>query len=293
VRLYHSMEESSAKRTIPFRVVTLNVRYARKEPVPGEQPWQVRCPKLCAQLSFITVGHASAFVCLQEVLYSQLKDIQSHLGGSWAHIGHGRNDGKHGGEFSPIFYPTQTWRCERNKTYWLSETPQKPSKGWDAALNRVVTIGEFHHKESGVRVVVMSTHLDHQGMLARKESAKLLLELANQWSRGDESRNSTPVILGGDFNSTPGDPAYKEITASGLGMVDARDLVPKDMRYGNEMTYTSFGEPDEKPVEIDFLFVRDPRLLKILTFGVLSNRFDDKVYLSDHRPVVVDMEILV
>jgi len=280
------------EETVSVRAITFNVRYAKKDPIPGEQPWRVRCPKLCTQLNFITAGHSSAFLCLQEVLHSQLQDIQSCLGDTWAHIGLGRDDGKAAGEFSPIFYPTLTWRCERSKTCWLSETPDRPSKGWDAVLNRVVTIGEFRNRRTGTRVVVMSTHFDHRGVIARKESAKLLLRLASQWALGEHGEDTVPVLLGGDFNSTPTESAYKEMTEPGSGMVDARDLVPKERRYGNENTYSSFGEPGEHAGRIDFLFVRDPGgLVKVMTYGVLANRFDDEIYLSDHRPVVADVEI--
>jgi len=273
------------------RVITYNVRYATQKPVAGEQPWHVRCPKLCAQLKFLTAGHTSAFICLQETLHSQLEDIQAHLGDSWARLGQGRDDGKLAGEFSPIFYRKTTWRCERSKTYWLSDTPEKPSRGWDAVLNRVVTVGEFRHQQSGATVVIMSTHFDHQGTVARKESAKLLLRIAKEWSRSGNGSRAVPVVLGGDFNSAPEEPAYKVMTAAGSGMIDLRHVLPKANRHGNEITYTSFGEPWETPRTIDFLFMTEESSATVQTFAVLANRFDDKVYLSDHRPIVADIEI--
>ncbi|KAK4457006.1 Endonuclease/exonuclease/phosphatase [Cladorrhinum samala] len=275
-----------------IRLITLNVRFATKNPGPGEEPWSVRCPKLCAQLKFITSGHASAFICLQEVLHSQLLHVQARLGSSWSHIGQGRDDGKQGGEFSPIFFRVDEWDCERHKTLWLSKTPDIPSRGWDAALNRIVTVGAFRHRKTGASVVIMSTHLDHRGKLAREESARLLLEIAHTWTKPITTDLRTPLFLGGDFNSTPTDEAYKVLTSAGSGMADISNLVPKDSQYGNpDITYTSFGEPDDKPQRIDFLFVQDPRELKFLTFGILSNRFDDMIYLSDHRAVVADVEL--
>jgi endonuclease/exonuclease/phosphatase family metal-dependent hydrolase len=131
----------------------------------------------------------------------------------------------------------------------------------------------------------MSTHLDHQGEVAREESARLLLKLANAWSNP-----CTPLFLGGDFNSTPTGRAYKILAAPGSGMRDISELVPDDAKYGNpHITYTSFGQPDEKPGRIDFLFAQNPQGLKFSTFSILPNRFDDQVYLSDHRPVVADV----
>ena len=278
----------------PVRFISLNVRYATKTLVPGEEPWSVRCPKLCAQLKFITMGNSNVFICLQEVLHTQLVDIQAYLGPSWSHIGHGRDDGQQAGEFSPIFYQAKHWRCERDKTYWLSPTPDVPSVGWDAALKRVVTVGSFHHKISGTIVIGMSTHLDHRGEVAREESAKLLLKLAREWGKNDSGDEQNFLMLGGDMNSTPSEGAYKVLTAPGSGVDDISTVVPEELKYGNrDVTYTSFGEPDEEPKTIDFLFAKQSNTLRFLTFGILPNQFDDKVYLSDHRPVVADIEVIM
>ncbi|KAJ2970104.1 hypothetical protein NQ176_g8343 [Zarea fungicola] len=194
------------------------------------------------------------------------------------------------GEFSPIYYKPAVWACTHNETRWLSETPFKPSRGWDAALNRIVTIGEFTHRTLGTKVVVMSTHFDHIGVKARENSAKLLISIGKEWSGRSEL---SAVLIGGDFNSTPDDGAYKMMVAEGSGMSDVSDLVAPRDRYGNHLTYTSFGEASEWPQRIDFLFIQEPRAATIKTFGVLANSFDDNVRISDHRPVVADMDIPV
>jgi endonuclease/exonuclease/phosphatase family metal-dependent hydrolase len=285
---------TSNPESLPVRLVTLNIRYATDNPGPGEEPWSVRCPRLCAQLKFITSGHDSPFVCLQEVLHSQLTDIQESLGPSWGHIGQGREDGKEAGEYSPIFFRKDRWECECKKTYWLSPTPDVPSKGWDADLERIVTMGSFRHTQTGTVVVLMSTHFDHRGEVAREESARLLLKLSRIWPEECVPEAPPPVLLGGDFNSTPTGRAYKVLTTPGSGMRDISDLIPEDAKYGNrEITFTSFGDPDEQPARIDFLFVRATENLRFLTCAILPNRFDDNVYLSDHRPVVADMELPV
>lgn len=300
---------------MPLRVITFNIRYATGAPVAGEERWPVRCPRLCTQLRFHVAGHpAAAFICLQEALAGQVRDVQAGLGPAWAHIGVGRDDGAAKGEFSPVFYNQTIWRCERSQTYWLSPTPLRPgSRGWDAVLPRIVTMGQFVHRVCGARVVVLSTHFDHRGVKAREESARLILELADQWvgevtatatatatttagggGHHDDGRNhraKPPVFLGGDFNSTPTDRAYRTMTAPGSGMTDISTLFREDQRYGNELTYSSFGEPNEVPKRIDFLFVKDTSDINFLTFGVLANRFDDGVFLSDHRAVIADMEI--
>ncbi|KAK3177563.1 hypothetical protein K4F52_009659 [Lecanicillium sp. MT-2017a] len=283
-----AMEIAAKRHQMPLRLISYNVRYATTWQVGGEQPWRIRGPKLCTQLDFITAGHENAFVCLQECLYSQIKDIGAQLGQSWAYIGRGRDKKETDGEFSPIFYRPDVWKCTHSETRWLSPTWDKPSRGWDAAMNRIVTIGEFTHRVTGTKVVVMSTHFDHIGVEARKNSAKLLIKFAKEW----ESKNDlAAVLIGGDFNSTPDDGAYQLMVAEGSGMSDISDLVPAERRYGNHLTYTSFGEPNEWPQRIDFLFIQEPRTARVNTFGVLANSFDDNIRISDHRPVVADMDI--
>ncbi|KAH6889898.1 Endonuclease/exonuclease/phosphatase [Thelonectria olida] len=283
------ISQSSEQAMAPLRIISHNVRYATTHPVAGEERWSVRCPMMVNQLSFITTGHENAFICLQECLHSQVHDLQDQLGDTWGHIGRGRGEHPRDGEFSPIFYKQNTWRCEREETRWLSKTPEKPSRGWDAVLNRIVTMGEFSHVVNGTRVIVMSTHFDHIGVTARQRSAELLIKFAKEWS--SESEVSV-VLIGGDFNSEPTDGAYKTITAPGSGMVDISDLVPKSQHYGNHLTYTSFGEGWD-PSRIDFLFIQEPRTAKVNTFGVLSNSHDDGILTSDHRPVVADLDIVV
>ncbi|KAH6603297.1 endonuclease exonuclease phosphatase family [Trichoderma cornu-damae] len=284
------MDVTTPAHTMPLRVVTFNVRYATSRTVKGEKPWNERGPKLLNEIDFITAGHENAFLCLQEVLHNQLKHVQSSLGPSWAYIGRGRDDGKKKGEFSPVFYRSDVWWLERSQTRWLSETPEKPSRGWGASYNRVVTMGEFSHKVTGTRVVVMSTHFDHQSTEARQHSAEHLMQYARDWSRGD---NTSVVLIGGDFNSTPDDVAYRLMTAPESGMSDLSDLLPEERHHGNRLTYTSFGEPNEWPQRIDFLFIREPHTAVVKTFSVLENVFDDQIRLSDHRPVVSDLDIVV
>lgn len=211
-----------------IRIVTFNVRYATDSPFPGEEPWKVRCPKVCAQLRYTAAHCRPVFVCLQEVLRSQLDDIITCLGDDWDYIGQGR-DGNDSGEFSPILYLKESWSPLQYQTYWLSPTPDKPSKGWDAALNRIVTVAYFKDDESmdtDANVIVMSTHLDHRGELARQESAKLLVKIAHEWQDKLTINGAfqPPVFLAGDFNSTPDGMAYQEMVRPETGMHDGLGL---------------------------------------------------------------------
>jgi hypothetical protein len=131
----NSISTSNSKSyLIPIRIITHNIRYATTSPFKGEEPWSVRCPLVCSQLVFNSIL-PETFISLQEVLHSQLMDINDALndstvlGGPWSHIGVGRDDGEEAGEYSPIFYRPDVWQLLTWKTVWLSETPDKPSIG--------------------------------------------------------------------------------------------------------------------------------------------------------------------
>ncbi|KAI9845229.1 MAG: hypothetical protein M1837_004984 [Sclerophora amabilis] len=286
--------------SVPIRTLTHNIRYATTSPFKGEETWDIRKSRLCNELIFNTRYSPEAFICLQEVLHNQLVDIDSALNrGSdkypaWVSIGVGREDGKQAGEYSPIFYQPTTWKLEKSKNVWLSETPDRPSKSWDASSTRILTIGVFRHKESRMRIVAMNTHLDDQGSKSRYEAAKIILNEIEEACHQGNGRDRLPVFLAGDFNSEEHEEAYQRLNHPKSSIQDLRDKVRPTERYGDECTFTGFGYGPEPTKRIDFLFlergIQDTDTgLSAVSYGVLANRFDDKVYLSDHRAVVGDL----
>ncbi|GKT51201.1 uncharacterized protein ColSpa_11382 [Colletotrichum spaethianum] len=275
------------------RLITYNIRWAT--PITGinEARWSTRRPRLAAQLNYETAVRPESLLCMQEVVEQQLLDISEDLGPSWAHIGVGRDDGVAAGEFSPIFYQPDTWSLVENRTYWLSETPEVPgSRGWDAALPRIVTVASFKHIKTGLPLVYMCTHFDHQGKMAQERSAELLVDLAQEL--GSLFEGTTPVFLGGDLNIPPDNAAYQTLVAES-NMHDTRNIVHQARRTGHSKTYTAFTDINWDDTLIDYLFVRDPtvRTMEFLSHAVLPNKFDDGLYISDHRPVVLDVRVSV
>jgi endonuclease/exonuclease/phosphatase family metal-dependent hydrolase len=297
---------------LPLRILTHNIRYATTSPFPGEELWPVRRPRLICELQFHTRNLPNSFICLQEVLHHQLTDIHStlnhtarpHASGKdnddeWAYVGVGRDDGHTRGEYAPIFYRPSVFALQSFRTVWLSETPEVPSKGWDAASTRIVTIGVFKHIESKTELVLMNTHLDDQGTKSREHSAKIILALVGEYAVCDGTARQ--VFVAGDFNSEPGQEAYDIVTAMTSGMVDVRHCVGKEQRYGHEKTFTGFSPRDGPSTRIDFLFCQDQKrsgpaigvkgALTVEGFGVLENKFDDGVAVSDHRAVTADFQL--
>ena len=281
-----------SRGALPIRLLTHNIRYATNSPFKGEEYWEVRRPRMINELNFNTAHCAESFICLQEALHGQLLDILTGLNNrqenTWKYIGVGRDDGHEAGEYSPILYQPATWDLLEWKTVWLSPTPDRPSRGWDAACIRLLTVGVFRHRESKKKVVAMSTHLDHVGPKSRVESAKIILKQTAEYKH-----QANGIFLAGDFNSPPDTEAFKLMTSADSVMFDLRSVVPEEDRYGHTLTFSGFqGKPDHR---IDFLFLekstdeKDPWTVK--NYAVLENRFDDNVYNSDHRAVVVDVEL--
>lgn len=284
--------------TFPFRVLTHNIRYATSSPFKGERPWTERRQLLLNELHYNTRFNRDVFVCLQEVLHNQLQDILTGLNSNsrsqeWAYIGVGRDDGKEAGEYSPIFYRPAVWTVQSWETVWLSETPNKPSKGWDAASIRIVTIGIFTHKESGNTVLAMSTHFDEQGSRARLEAAHIIRSKINEYQDGEYGSLISGTFLAGDLNSQEDQEAYMDLTGSG-DLRDTFKLVEPSRRYGNTNTFTGFGYEKEPPKRIDFVLIASQgnQDWRVDGYSVLPNQFDDGIFNSDHRAVVADLTLL-
>ncbi|KAL2011309.1 hypothetical protein VTN00DRAFT_4027 [Thermoascus crustaceus] len=308
--------EMKSTPELPVRILTHNIRYATSSPFQGERPWADRRQLLLNELQFNTRHIQESFICLQEVLHVQLIDILSWLNNNasattasdslqWTYIGVGRDDGHEAGEYSPIFYRPAIWKLLHWETVWLSETPTKPSKGWDAASIRIVTIGLFRHHASRKTVLALNTHLDDQGSRSRFEAARIILGKINEYLTGEDGKSISGIFLSGDLNSEETQEAYKTLTAPTSPLVDTQKLVDPAERYGNENTFTGFGYEGLPPTRIDYILVGPASKPDTNStqgqnhtgslpwtaqgYAVLANRFDDGVFNSDHRAVIADV----
>lgn len=301
-----------AIRELPVRVLTHNIRYATSSPFKGERPWTDRKQLLLNELQYNT-RNQDCFVCLQEVLHVQLVDIMSGLNKGksgtttqardldkhWAYIGVGRDDGHQAGEYSPILYQPSVWQLRHWETVWLSETPDVPSKSWDAASIRIVTIGVFTHHASRKTVLALNTHLDDQGSRSRFEAARIILNKISECRTGVYRDIISGVFLAGDLNSTETQEAYSELTSSDSSLVDTCKLVNPAEHYGNHLTFTGFGYEEEPRTRIDYILLgpaskdgsTEELPWKVEGYAVLANRFDDRIFNSDHRAVIADLAL--
>ena len=140
--------------------------------------WGQRYPYIAQIVQF----HGFDIFGTQEGKYSQLQDLRQAMPG-YDYIGVGRDDGKQAGEHSAIFYRTDKFEVLEHGDFWLSEITDRPNKGWDAVLPRICTWGEFRDKQTGFTFLFFNLHMDHVGVQARAESAKLILEKIKEFPK--------------------------------------------------------------------------------------------------------------
>ena len=210
---------------------------------------------------------------LQEAHYRWMNYLCKELGDTYDYVGVGRDNGKRQGEFSPVFYKKDKYEVIEKGNFWLSETPEIPGKGWDAACVRICSYAVLKDKKTGEKFAHFNTHLDHVGDVARSEGAKLIADRADMFK-------GIPTIVTGDFNVNPQSGAYKTITAAGFE--DARTL---DANANDVKTYNGFGE--NEPEIIDFVFVKYG--FKVKSCNTLTDKADGR-YISDHYPVLAELE---
>lgn len=249
-----------------------NLRYANKNDVGNL--WQERKSIVSSLIRF----HQFDILGTQEGLRSQLDDLTDALS-EFDRYGIGREDGKAEGEHSAIFFNKNKYKLVDKGDFWLSETPDKPSLGWDAAINRICSWVKLSEKSSGKTFYVFNAHYDHKGVLAREESSKLVLKKIK------EIAGSAPAIFMGDLNGEPHSKWYQLIAQSGH-LKDAYETSP--IRYANNGSFNGFGNALEKNNIIDHIFLTSS--FSVLRHGILTDTYMGK-YPSDHFPVLVEVDL--
>jgi len=264
--------------TVPSRIypqshsiMSYNIRYDNTWDV--ENSWTIRKNKI----NQILIQYAPSIIGIQEGLLNQVQYIDSSLI-NYDYVGVGRDDGKKKGEFCAIYFDTTRYVLLKNSTFWLSETPDTISVGWDAALERICTYGLFKDRITKEEFLVFNTHFDHIGVVAREKSSELILKRINKINH-----QSLPVILMGDFNSIPNSSPVKEIKTE---LSDALQISLEKLQ-GPRGTFNGFNE--DLPIEkrIDYIFTND---LKVLSYTHINDRLNNNRHISDHLPVMIKIQ---
>ncbi len=267
ILIFQSIFSASAQ----IEVMSYNIKYATEK--DGENSWSKRKDHLTNQLKFYEPG----ILGLQEAVIEQLKHFEDHLP-HYKYAGVAREDGKQKGEFTAVLYDTIKFIKEEDHTFWLSDTPQMVSVGWDAALPRVCTWVRFKDRITGKRFLVFNSHFDHIGKQARLESARLILQKISEINTED-----LPVILMGDFNLEPEEEGIKLFSKN---MNDSK-WVSRKVSFGPEGTFNGYNFHEAPSRRIDYIFTSKDNI-EVLKYGVLTDSKDLK-YPSDHFPVLVQL----
>jgi endonuclease/exonuclease/phosphatase family metal-dependent hydrolase len=237
--------------------------------------WSQRAPEVTALIRF----HQFDIFATQEGFHNQLNDIKRILP-EYDFYGVGRDDGKEEGEHSAVFFRKERFNLLKHGDFWLSETPDQPSKGWDATCcNRICSWIQVTDKLTRKNFYFFSAHFDHQGTIARIESSKLILQRINSIA-GNE-----PVIFAGDLNGDQQSKWYKNIDSSDL-LDDTFKQAP--FPYANNGSFNGFGKNIEARGIIDHIFVTNHFIVN--RWGILSDTYHGK-YPSDHFPVMAEVEL--
>lgn len=246
-------------------VMSYNVRNAKAN--DGDNSWDLRKPATAAMLDEVNPD----IFGVQEAYPNQVEFI-TECCPRYKSFGVGREDGVSEGEHMSIFYNTEAIEMVEGGTYWLSETPDEPSYGWDAKCKRTATWALMKDKDSGKQFYYVNTHLDHKGVEARIKGLALIVERI-----GEMNKEGLPMVLTGDFNVEPADSCLNDLNTI---MLDARTTA---VDSDETPSFQGFGNSSRQTV-IDYIYYSGFAACK--DFKVVNKTYAEKPYISDHYPII-------
>ena len=247
-----------------LKVMSYNIRMGAAK--DGTNSWEYRYPATALMLE----DQKPDVFGVQEAFNYQIRFIEDNFM-DYDCVGVGRDDGKQKGEFMSIFWNKKTVKMIRWGTFWLSETPDKPSMGWDAACKRTATWALMKDKKTGKQFYFVNTHLDHRGAEAQRKGLELIVERIAQINP-----KGYPMVLTGDFNVKPDNVALKDLDTK---MQSARKIAP---RTDNHPTFNNWGKikPD---MVIDYIYVSG--FSACPEYHTVTEKYGTWKYVSDHYPI--------
>ena len=245
-----------------LKVMSYNIRLGSAN--DGTNSWGLRYPATAEMIE----DQMPDIFGVQEALASQIRFIEDNFV-NYKSVGVGREDGKKDGEHMSIFWNKKTVSLLKWGTFWLSETPEKPSMGWDAACKRTATWALMKCKKTGKKFYYVNTHLDHKGVEAQKNGLKLIVDRID-----DINPEGYPMILTGDFNITPDNPNLVELDSK---MQSVRKVAEKT---DNHDTFNGWGKG--KGV-IDYIYASG--FSAYPEYHTVTKRYADRKFVSDHYPI--------
>ena len=245
------------------KVISYNIRLIHPKDGPNE--WKYRAEASPAMIK----DYAPDVFGVQEAVAEQLMYLDDKLH-KYSFVGVGREDGVSKGEHMAIFYNAKRVNLLDWGTYWLSETPDQPSKGWDAACKRTATWTLLQMKDSGKKFFYVNTHLDHLGQVAQQKGLDLIVKRIAAMNP-----DGLPMILTGDFNVTPDNPVLSELNTK---MLEARNTA---LKTDSRATFNGWGS---RALNIDYIYYSG--FAQCLEYETIVWQYKNVPYISDHYPIV-------
>lgn len=249
-----------------LKVMSFNIRMSSAN--DGTNSWAYRYPAVGEMF----LDQKPDIMGLQEALYEQVYFFENNFK-DYKYVGVGREDGKKEGEFMAIFWNKKTVSLIDWGTYWLSETPDKPSMGWDAACFRTATWALMKDKKTGRKFYFVNTHLDHVGKEARRNGLKLVMDKI-----AEMNKEGYPLVLTGDFNVTPDDPALADVDAN---MKSTRKVAEKTDNTG---TFNNWGKTSSV---IDYIYFTG--FSSCPEYNTVTKKYAERKFVSDHYPITAEL----
>ena len=247
-----------------LKVMSYNIRLGSAN--DGTNSWRYRCG---GTIELLEDQKPDVFG-VQEALGDQIAFIEE-FAKDYDNVGVGRDDGKKAGEYMSIFWNKKTMKLLDWGTFWLSETPEKPSMGWDAACMRTATWALMKDKRTGKRFYFVNTHLDHVGVEARKNGLKLIVDRIEEINP-----EGYPMVLTGDFNIKPTAPELKDLDAR---MKSARKYASQTDSHA---TFNNWGKAKGDEI-IDYIYYSG--FSSCLEYQTVTKKYYNFKYISDHYPI--------
>lgn len=251
-----------------LRIMSFNVRCSDVNGTPAKYRRQIIADEI------INVSPDS--VGLQEATPEQMRYLRAALPG-YRSVGDGR-DGKNKGEFSAVFYNNRRWKLIDSGMFWLSETPYKVSKGWDAECRRVCTWAVLQNRRTNEEYVHVNSHFDHVSETARRKSAEMIHVFIDEYFSG------IPVLFTADLNSSTSGAAYRTMTSF---MQDCRFIAQDSIPYG---TFHNVNPVGNAGLYLDYVLVTPG--IQVKTYRTVTAGIDGR-YVSDHFPIYADVVLPV
>ena len=254
-------------------VITYNIKY--DDYTNGENSWNVRKVALLDLINTLSPD----ILGIQEGLIHQVEFLASKMN-DYKYVGVGREDANRKGEYCAIFFNEKKYKLLKNSTFWLSESPNEVSIGWDAALERICTYSLLETINGGNKIWVFNTHFDHVGNIAREESARLILEKIKMLNIQEE-----PVLVMGDFNALEKSNVIDILRQSLNDTMRDADIEHK----GPIGTFNNFLNNQEIIKRIDYIFSKG---FQTISHQHVDKRLDNGNHISDHFPVFVKVKVI-